>query len=74
MKKIKIPQVSNDSPIVELVSRRMNGELLDSEIEVCVAKMYGLSIGEFIGIVRTFNETEKEVEILTQVWNDQERI
>lgn len=52
----------------------MNGELLDSEIEVCVAKMYGLSIGEFIGIVRTFNETEKEVEILTQVWNDQERI
>lgn len=74
LKKIKIPQVSSDSLIVELVSRRMNGELIDSEIEVCVAKMYGLNMEEFIGIVRTFNEEEKEVEILTQVWNSQERI
>lgn len=74
LKKIKIPWVCSDSPIVELVSRRMNGELIDSEIEVCVAKMYGLNMEEFVGIVRTFNEEEKEVEILTQVWNSQERI
>lgn len=68
VRKIKIPLLSKDGELISLVECKLNGRDVEADIEVYVAKMYGLKWEEFFNIVSAFNEENKTLELLEQKW------
>jgi len=55
IKQIRIPRSMFDSTIVGLVDRQLMGNDCSQELEIRVAKLYGLSIEQFMSIVVAFD-------------------
>lgn len=68
VRKIKIPLLSKDRELISLVECKLNGQDVEHDIEVYVAKMYGLKWEEFLNIISTFKEDKKILELLKQKW------
>ncbi len=68
VRKIKIPLLSKDRELISLVECKLNGQDVEPDIEVYVAKMYGLKWEEFLNIISTFKEDKKILELLKQRW------
>lgn len=68
VRKIKIPLLSKDRELISLVECKLNGQDVEPDIEVYVAKMYGLKWEDFLNIIFTFKEDKKILELLKQRW------
>lgn len=83
VKKIHVPSHMIDEGIVKLVDRQLNGENVEDEIEIAVAKLYGLSPDEYKIVLSRFEypdaikntlaekyaETQKNGETTNMIFN-----
>lgn len=68
IKTIKVPDLVENQDITVLVEKRMRGIEVDFELEVLVAKMYGLKKDDFISIAKSFNFNKDDITILSKTW------
>lgn len=68
IKKIHVPMPNLNTQIIELVDKKLKGENVDNELEVEVAKMYGISINEFEDIIEIFKITDQEKRALVSAF------
>lgn len=68
IRKIKIPSLKIDDDLIHLVNQQLCGDDVNTQIEIYIAKMYGLNLTEFIAIVETFNEDIEFINSLKQAW------
>ena len=59
IKRIHIPIVKPDKNIIALVDRKLSGEDVENELELAVARLYGLSPKEYQIILSSFNYSDE---------------
>lgn len=68
MKKMKVPIDLYDFEIASLIQEQLSGVNKEAEIEMRVARLYGLSLVEFNEIINAFNFQEDEIEAFRAAW------
>lgn len=70
IKKMKIPSIIDTFELITLVDKKLAGELVEDQIEVMVAKMYGLKLEEFTTIVNSFDKDNCDYGYWEHIWNE----
>ena len=66
VKQIHVPKISVDETIIDLVERKLHGEDVENDIELLVAKLYGVSAEAYKIILDSFELSEEEKNILAE--------
>lgn len=68
IKQIHIPDLDLDSELLTLVERKLMGEDVETQIEIYIAKMYGLTEQQFMDIISSFNFSDLEMREFSEAW------
>ena len=61
IKQIHIPNLKVTPKLYELVQQQLNGSDFNAKLEAIVAKMYGVTLAQFMAIAENFNYERKEL-------------
>lgn len=66
VKQIHVPKVSVDKTIINLVERKLKGEDVESDIELLVARLYGISTEAYKIVLDSFEFSKEEKNMLAE--------
>ena len=66
VKQIHVPEISVDELIINLVEKKLNGEDVENDIELLVAKLYGVSAEAYKVVLNSFELSEEKKNTLAE--------
>lgn len=66
IKKIKIPSLTINNELLDLVDSQLKGDNKNQELELLVTKLYGISVDEYKRILRVFKFSKDEITSLLE--------
>ena len=66
IKKIKLPSLTINNELVDLVDSQLKGDNKKQELELLVTKLYGISVDEYKRILRVFKFSKDEITSLLE--------
>ena len=66
IKKIKIPSLTINNELVDLVDSQLKGDNKKQELELLVTKLYGISVDEYKRVLRVFKFSKDEIASLLE--------